>query len=87
MSTKCTVAFNRGQLGDPENVDFHLYQEITENDCIYLEIEQPAGISLDLDSDRATMRIPKFVWERIATGKFENAIKDFTDEDPESYTW
>ena len=53
MSTKVTVAYGE---------NFHLYQEVFDEDYIYLELE---GVKFEASYNRIVMPIPIHIWEVI----------------------
>jgi hypothetical protein len=74
MSTKSTLAHGLG---------FHLYNEVFENDTVYLELEK---VDFECDPDRVTVTIPVVVWEVIrqsAGADFSWAAK--SDDEIRSY--
>lgn len=66
MSTKASI-----QWGDIDGIGIHLYEEVMENDAVYLELtaEKP-GIALEYEASpaRVMLRIPLPVWELIRRG-------------------
>lgn len=76
MSTKMTIEHNIPGYpkSDPDGSDYHLYLECFEKGAIYLELR--GDIKFEASNDRVVVRIPRDVFEKIASGKHKNILKN-----------
>lgn len=66
MSTKISLAYD---------VDYHLYLECFENDCVYLEMKGDQAV-FEIDNSRILVRIPKKVFKEMQKEAHLKALEE-----------
>ena len=75
MSTKSTISYSH----HPEH-DFHFYDEIFDEDAVYLELRGIAAAGFSVQHDQVIVRIPQEIWEVIRLRGATNLSQaDWTD--------